>query len=95
MPFYDIKKEALEFNLDSFEDFLDSKRITIKRVDLVRKVKRILKANKNKGKVNGKSCVSWKIDKWDLPREQITIEGEYKEGGEVKEIDFEADAIED
>lgn len=95
LPFYDIKKEALEFNLDSFEDFLDSKRITIKRVDLVRKVKRILKANKNKGKVNGKSCVSWKIDKWDLPREQITIEGEYKEGGEVKEIDFEADAIED
>ncbi len=56
-PHFDLTKKFLEFNLDSFEDFLNGKRIKIKRVDLVMKIQKILKAKKNRGKINGKRLV--------------------------------------
>ena len=56
-----MTKKSLEFNLDSFEDFLVDRKVKIKRVDLVMKLQKILNAEKNRGNINGKSCVSWRI----------------------------------
>ena len=78
-PYFDTTKKHLEFNLDSFEDYLTENRIKIKRVDLVMKVQRILKAKKNHGKVEGKSCVSWKINDYDIDKSDLVIDGEYEE----------------
>ena len=81
-----MKKKYLEFSLDSFEDFLVEKRIKIKRVDLVMDVQKILKAKKNRGKINGISCVSWRIDNYDLAKEDLVIDGEYEEVKETERI---------
>ena len=78
-PYFDTTKKSLEFNLDSFEDYLTENRIKIKRVDLVMKVQRILKAKKNHGKVDGNSCVSWKINDYDIDKSDLVIDGEYEE----------------
>jgi hypothetical protein len=93
-PFFDMNKKSLEFNLDAFEDFLTDKRIKIARVDLVLQVQRILKAKKNRGKVKikddqYKSCVSWKIDDYEIDMEDLIIDGEYKEVIKTESIDFE------
>ena len=93
-PFFDMEKKSLDFNLDSFEDFLAEKRIKIARVDLVMLVQRVLKAIKNRGKVKVnenqyKSCVSWKIDNYQLDLEDLIVEGEYKEVVNTESIDFE------
>jgi len=85
-PHFDMKKKYLEFSLDSFEDFLVEKRIKIKRVDLVMDVQKILKAKKNRGKINGISCVSWRIDNYDLAKEDLVVEGESEEVKETKRI---------
>ena len=42
-------------------------------------LKRILKAKKNHGKVEGKSCVSWKINDYDIDKSDLVIDGEYEE----------------
>ena len=84
-PHFDMTKKSLDFNLDSFEDFLEEKKVKIKRVDLVMKVQRILNAKKNHGKINNKSCVSWKIKNYQLAKEDLVIDGEATEV-EVKEI---------
>ena len=89
--------KSLEFNLDAFEDFLTDKRIKIARVDLVMQVQRILKAEKNRGKVKIKekeyrSCVSWKIDDYEIDLDDLIIDGEYKEvikKENIESIDFE------
>ena len=78
-PHFDTTKNFLDFNLDSFEDYLTEKKIKIKRVDLVMKVQRILKAKKNHGKVEGNSCVSWKINDYDIDKSDLVIDGEYEE----------------
>ena len=39
----------------------------------------ILKAKKNHGKFGDKSCVSWRILNQDLDKEDLIVEGEYKE----------------
>tara|TARA_R100000963_G_C4566052_1_gene52851 strand:+ start:230 stop:484 length:255 start_codon:yes stop_codon:yes gene_type:complete len=80
-----MTKKSLDFNLDSFEDFLEEKKVKIKRVDLVMKIQRILNAKKNHGKINNKSCVSWKIKNYQLAKEDLVIDGEATEV-EVKEI---------
>ena len=85
-PYFDTTKKILEFNLDSFEDYLTEKKIKIKRVDLVMKVQRILKAKKNHGKVEGKSCVSWKINDYDIDKSDLVIDGEYEEVTETERI---------
>jgi hypothetical protein len=84
-PYFDLTKKTLEFNLDSFEDFLVDKKVKIKRVDLVMKLQKILNAEKNRGKINGKSCVSWRIKNYQLAKEDLVIDGEATEV-EVKEI---------
>ena len=81
-----MTKKSLEFNLDSFEDFLVEKKIKMKRVDLVMNIQKILKAKKNRGKVKGKSCVSWKIEDYDLEKENLVIDGEYEEVKETERI---------
>ena len=93
-PFFDMDKKSLDFNLDAFEDFLTDKRVKIARVDLVLQVQRILKAKKNRGKVKikddqYKSCVSWKIDDYEIDMEDLIIDGEYKEVIKTESIDFE------
>ena len=77
-----MKKKYIEFNLNDFEDYLEEKKINMARVDLVLKVQKILKASKVKGKINDKSCVRWRIQKYDVPKEDLIIEGE---AVEVKE----------
>ncbi len=85
-PHFNTTKKSLEFNLDSFEDFLVEKRVRIKRVDLVMNIQRILKAKKYHGKVNNKSCVSWRIEQYDLLKEDLVIDGEYEEVKETERI---------
>ena len=45
-----------------------------------------LKAKNNHGKVKGKSCVSWRIENYDLPKEDLVIDGEYEEVKETERI---------
>mgnify|MGYP003651169870 FL=1 len=78
-PHFDITKKSLEFNLGAFEDFLVEKRVNYKRVDLVMNIQKILKAKKYRGKVKNKSCVSWRIENYDLAKEDLVIDGEYEE----------------
>ena len=85
-PHFDMTKKSLEFNLDSFEDFLVEKRVKLKRVDLVMNIQKILKAKKYHGKVKGKSCVSWKIENYDLEKENLVIDGEYEEVKKTERI---------
>jgi len=75
-PHFNMKKKYIEFNLNDFEDYLEEKKINMARVDLVLKVQKILKASKVKGKINDKSCVRWRIQKYDVPKEDLIIEGE-------------------
>ena len=70
---------SLEFNLNSFEDFLVERKINIKRVDLVMKVQDVLKASKHRGKVNNKSCVSWRIENYKVEKDDLVIDGDYEE----------------
>ena len=82
-PHFHLKKRYLEFNLDSFEDFLVEKRVGTERVDLILNLQRILKAKKIKGYINSKSCVRWRIDEYNVPHDDLIIEGE---ATEMKEI---------
>ena len=82
-PHFNFDKKYLEFNLNSFEDFLDEKRVGTARVDLILNIRRILKATKVKGKIKDKSCVRWRIEQYDIPQDDLIIEGE---ATEVKEI---------
>ena len=78
-PHFDVTKQSLEFNLGAFEDFLVEKRVNYKRVDLVMNIQKILKAKKYRGKIKNKSCVSWRIENYDLAKEDLVIDGEYEE----------------
>ena len=78
-PHFDVTKQSLEFNLGAFEDFLVEKRVNYKRVDLVMNIQKILKAKKYRGKIKNKSCVSWRIENYDLAKEDLIIDGEYEE----------------
>jgi hypothetical protein len=82
-PHFHLKKRYLEFNLNSFEDFLVEKRVGTERVDLILNIQKILKAKKIKGKIKEKSCVRWRIHEYNIPRDDLIIEGE---ATEVKEI---------
>jgi hypothetical protein len=79
MPYYNMNKRILEFNLDKFEDYLHRQNINLARVDLVIKCQSILKAKKNHGKFGDKSCVSWRILNQDLDKEDLIVDGEYEE----------------
>jgi len=79
MPYFNQEKSILEFNLDKFEDYLHKQKVNLPRVDLVIKCQRILKAKKNHGKFGDKSCVSWRILDKEIDKEDLIIDGEYKE----------------
>jgi len=79
LPHYNIKRKHLEFNLDKFEDYLHKQRINLDRVDLAMKCQDILKAEKKHGKYGTKSCVFWRICDQEVDKEDLIIEGEYKE----------------
>src|SRR6056300_47003 len=89
-PYYNMKRAQLEFDLDNFEDYLHKQRINMQRVDLVLNVQRILKAKKIKGKVNNKSCVSWRVFNYEIEKENLIIEGESQDISEPKEITYDA-----
>ena len=92
LPYFNPRKEILEFNLNNFEDYLQAQKVNMERVDLVMKMQDILKAKKHHGKYLGKSCVSWKIENPELMQEDIILEGDYYEEGEGGLIsDFEKD----
>ena len=76
MPYYNKENHSIEFNLDNFEKELLKNRVSIKRVDLVNKVQSILKAKKNRGKYDNKSCVSWVIQGEPTDNNKIIWEGE-------------------
>ena len=83
-PYFNMIKKYLDFDLDSFEDFLVEKKVKYgDRPDLVLKIRTILNAKKKHGKINGKSCVSWRIQNYQLAKEDLVIDGE---ATEVKEI---------
>jgi len=79
MPYFNQEKNILEFNLDKFEDYLHKQKVNLPRVDLVIKCQRILKAKKNHGKFGDKSCVSWRILNQEIDKDDLIIDGEYKE----------------
>tara|TARA_R100001377_G_scaffold42723_1_gene24077 strand:+ start:172 stop:1614 length:1443 start_codon:yes stop_codon:yes gene_type:complete len=79
MPYFNTKTSELDFKLDKFEDYLQRQKVNLPRVDLVLKIQRILKAIKNRGKYNSKSCVSWTIKNHYIEQEDLIVEGEYEE----------------
>jgi hypothetical protein len=79
MPYFNIKTSELDFKLDKFEDYLQRQKVNLPRVDLVLKIQRILKAVKNRGKYDNKSCVSWTIKDHYIEKEDLIVEGEYEE----------------
>ena len=79
LPYFNLKNNSLEFNLNKFDQFLQDKRINLARVDLVLKCKRILKAKKYRGKHDGKSCTSYRIEKYNMNKDNLIIEGEAQE----------------
>ena len=80
---------TLYINLDQFEDYLQSQKVNLKRVDLVLNIQDILKGKKIHGKYKGASLTSWRVENPELPKEDIILEGEYTE--ETEAIDFEKD----
>ena len=89
-PYTDTTKNSLEFILTDFEDFLEDKKIKIKRVDLVMDVQKILKAKKYNGKVKvgekWKSCPSWRVENFNVKNKDLIFEGEVAEVKDTKEI---------
>ena len=81
MPYFNQEKSTLEFNLDKFEDYLHRQKVNLPRVDLVIKIQRVLKAKKNHGKFGKeqKSCVSWRMTEQTIDKEDLIVDGEYKE----------------
>ncbi len=75
-PYFDKKNNRIEFKLDGFEREIAKQRINMDRVDLVMKCINILKAKKNRGKWQGKSCVSWSIQGNKNENDKIIWEGE-------------------
>jgi len=89
LPWFNKPDNHLEFNLDKFEDYLQSQKVNLKRVDLVLNIQDILKAKKIRGHYKEESLVSWRINKPELENEDIVLEGDFTE--EPEAIDFEKD----
>ena len=58
---------------------LHRQKVNLPRVDLVIKCQTILRAKKNHGKFENKSCVSWRIYNQKLEVEDLIVEGNYEE----------------
>jgi len=79
MPYFNVKNNSLEFNLNKFDEFLAEKRVNLARVDLVLKCKRVLRAKRYRGKYKERSCTSYKIDNFNINKDHLIIEGEAQE----------------
>ena len=88
LPYYDMGRRSIQFNLDEFETHLESQKINMKRVDLVLKLQRVLEAKKIHGKYDGASCIYWSIKNYDISKDDLNIEGEVVE--EAKQITYES-----
>lgn len=91
MPYYNLKNQSLEFNMSKFDEWLQKKRINMDRADLVIQCQRILKAKIYRGKYKDgpveKSCVSYRISKYNIKDEDLTIDGEYvDQTEEIKQL---------
>ena len=86
MPFYNVKNESLEFKLDKFDEYLQKKRVSMARVDLVLKCRNVLKAKKYRGKYKDHSCSTYKIENYNVDETHLIIDGEVEEHTEVKQI---------
>jgi len=75
-PYFDSRNNRIEFKLDGFERELVKQKVNMDRVDLVMKCINILKAKKNRGKWENKSCVSWVIQGDKVQDKKIIWEGE-------------------
>jgi hypothetical protein len=75
-PYFDSRNNRIEFKLDGFERELVKQKVNMDRVDLVMKCINILKAKKNRGKWENKSCVSWVIQGDKVEDKKIIWEGE-------------------
>ena len=100
MPTYHLKKQNLDFKLAHFEDYLDEIRFKYgDRNDLKKSITDYLDGTQVNGKIKDedkqyKSCVHWRVPRYEIQDPKILIlEGETIENKEVKQIDFEADAI--
>tara|TARA_R110002020_G_scaffold2109_1_gene9588 strand:+ start:312 stop:1766 length:1455 start_codon:yes stop_codon:yes gene_type:complete len=76
LPYYNERKSTIEFDLNNFEKELLKNRVNLQRVDLVNKVQTILKAKKDHGKYEGKSCIAWVIEGEKTNNKKIIWEGE-------------------
>ena len=91
MPYLNQLADELEFNLDSFEDYLQVQKVNYKRVDLVMKIQDILKARKKTGKHKNKSLVSWVIEEPEIENEDIIFEGKSIDNNKELTNEFEKD----
>ena len=91
MPYLNQLSDELEFNLDSFEDYLQGQKVNYKRVDLVMKIQDILKARKKHGTHQNKSLVSWVIEEPDIENEDIILEGKSIDNNKELTNEFEKD----
>ena len=91
MPYLNELADELEFNLDSFEDYLQVQKVNYKRVDLVMKIQDILKARKKHGTHQNKSLVSWVIEEPDIENEDIILEGKSIDNNKELTNEFEKD----
>jgi hypothetical protein len=91
MPYLNQLADELEFNLDSFEDYLQGQKVNYKRVDLVMKIQDILKARKKHGTHQNKSLVSWVIEEPDIENEDIILEGKSIDNNKELTNEFEKD----
>lgn len=89
LPYFNQKNDSLEFNLNKFDEFLAEKRINLARVDLVLKCKKVLKAKKYRGKYKNRSCTSYKIDNYNISKDNLIIEGQAQEIEEKEKITYE------
>ena len=87
LPYYNADKSRIEFNLNNFEQELIKNRVNLKRADLVMKVQTVLKAKKNHGEYNNKSCVAWLITGDKIDNNKLVWEGESVYiGDDLKEV---------
>ena len=102
MPVFNINKSQMDFNLIHFEDWLREQRYNFgDRHDLKKSIQDYLQGKSVNGKIKDedgewKSCVHWRIPNYEIKDKNVlTIDGETVEQQEIKEIDFEKDAIKD
>ena len=76
LPYFNQKRNAIEFNLDNFEKELQKHRVSMDRVDLIMKLQNVFNVKKNHGKHKNKSLISWVVEGQEVSNNKIIFEGE-------------------